>query len=303
MAFRTPRGYAVNRPPYQELSEGVRPEHRAVPAEAWTGLPPVRVDEVHHDPIVIDAGTIVGIASGGSASGKIFPAHAATGTIHLAFTSDDHTNWSLTDQGAQTAEILTDGPVAPLGVCYQPIYSFMLQEVWTNYKRNDNVGFVTDYLIQVPAITTREHAIQYGDLVAVTSAGGDGSVPFAVGSDAVDAEYGRVGELTQVNELIGRFERYYPESDNGARMRFVIGRCVGVVQFATGTASTKLADDYSNISLTTQGTAEFKGLDKVQTVPGLSVAGSGTSGTPGWLRDARSDAAGNYVMLNILVRL
>ena len=50
-SFRTPRGYAVERPSYQELSEGVRLEASAVPTEAWSGLPPVRVDEVHHDPV------------------------------------------------------------------------------------------------------------------------------------------------------------------------------------------------------------------------------------------------------------
>ena len=305
MAFRTPRGYAVNRVPYQELSEGVRPEARAVPTEAWTGLPPVRVDEHHHDPIVIDAGTIVGIASGGTASGAMFPAHAVTGSIHLASTSDDHTNWGLTDQGTSTAVSLTNGPVAPLGIAYQPIYSFQLQNTFTNYKRNDNAGFVTDYLIQVPAITTREHDIQVGDLVAVTAAGGDGAVPSALDdSTHVDAEYGRVGSLlTSADNLIGRFQAYDPADDSGARMRFVVGRCLSVVSFASGSASTLYSSDTSNVSLTTAGQSEFKGLDKVQTVPGLGVAGSGTKGVPGWLRAARSDAAGNYVFLNILVRL
>ena len=222
MAFRIPRGYAVNRPPYQELSEGVRPEVRAVPAEAWTGLCPVRVDELHHDPIVIDAGTIIGIASGGTAVDRIFPAHAVTGTIHLASTSDDQTQWGIDDQGAQLATTLTAGPVPPLGVCYQPIYSFQLQQQFSNYQRNVNVGFVTDYLIQIPATTTREHSIRVGDLVAVTAAGGDGAAPFLVGSDAVDAEYGRIGDLTNVDRLIGRYERYDPADDNGARMRFLL---------------------------------------------------------------------------------
>ena len=60
MALRIPRGYAVNRPYFREVSEGVRPNSQAAPRLPHTGLAHVRVDEVHHDPIVIDAGTIIG---------------------------------------------------------------------------------------------------------------------------------------------------------------------------------------------------------------------------------------------------
>lgn len=301
--FRTPRGYGVNRPPYQELSEGVRPEPSAVPTEAWSGLPPVRVDEIHHDPIVLDAGTIVGIATGGSAEGKIFPAHGVTGSIHLAFVSDDHTNWGLTDQGTATAATLTAGDVCPIGVVYQPIYSFQLQNSFTNYKRNENLGIVTDYLIQVPAITKRERSLRDGDLVMVSQVGGDGTaVDTLDGSAHVDAEYGRIGDFltSDTDRLLGRFERF---DNTAANLKFVVGRVMKAITFATGTGSTKLSDDYSAVTLTTAGTAEFKDLDKVQTVPGLAVAGSETAGTPGWLGAARSDASGNYKMLNILVRL
>ena len=40
MAYRIPRGHEVNRPPYQELSQGIRPEVSAVPQEAYADLPP-----------------------------------------------------------------------------------------------------------------------------------------------------------------------------------------------------------------------------------------------------------------------
>ena len=301
-SFRIPRGYGVNRPPYQELSEGVRLEASAVPTEAWSGLPPVRVDEHHHDPIVFDAGTLVGLATGGLADGKLFPAHGVTGSIHLASVSDDHTQWGITDQGTQTAAVLTAGDVLPLGIVYQPIYSFQLQNSFVNYKRNENVGILTNYLIQVPAITDRERSLRDGDPVMVSQIGGDATaVDTLDGAVHVDAEYGRIGDLlTSADRLIGRFERY---DDTAANAKFVVGRVVKATTFATGSASSKLSDDYSNITLTTAGTAEWKGLDKVQTVPGLAVAGSSTGGTPGWLGAARSDVSGNYKMLNILVRL
>ena len=301
-SFRTPRGYAVERPSYQELSEGVRLEASAVPTEAWSGLPPVRVDEVHHDPIVLDAGTIVGLATGGLAVGKLFPAHGCTGNIHLASTSDDQTNWGITNQGTQSAATLTAGDVLPLGIVYQPIYSFQLQNTFTNYKRNENVGILTNYLIQIPAITAKERSLRDGDMVMVSQIGGEAAAAITVdGETPVNAEYGRVGDLlSSASSLIGRYERY---DNTAANLKFVVGRVVKAITFATGSASSKLADDYSNITLTTAGAAEWKDLDKVQTVPGLGLAGSGTSGTPGWLRDARSDVSGNYKLLNILVRL
>lgn len=299
MAFRTPRGYAVNRPPYQEIQEGVRPQASTVPMEAWTGLPPVRVDELHHDPIVLDAGTIVGIASGGEASGKIFPAHAVgTGTIHLEFVSSDNTDWGLLDRGAVTGTALTNGPVLPLGVCYQPIYSFNLQQQWTNYERNVNVGFVTDYIIQIPAKTAQERAIQAGDPVMCSIIGIDGETDPADPTER--PTYGRRAELIDTDRQIGTFRAF---DNTAANQKYVVGRCLQTINFAEGTASTLLSADFANTSLTPEGQAEFKGLEKVQTVPGLNVAGSGTSGAPGWLTSAVSDATGYYKALTILVRL
>lgn len=297
MAFRTPRGYEVNRPSYQELSQGIRPEASTVPMAAFTGLQPVRVDELHHDPIVIDAGTIVGIATGGVADGKLFPAHTQSGVTDLTLAAhSDGASWGLgTTDYVDSAATLTAGPVKPLGVVYQPIYSFMLQEQFTNYKRNENVGVVTDYLIQVPAQNEEERRIAAGDLVMVHK------TAVAQGQVAADTA------------SLGRYQAYYPGtagelSANNTQTAvrdqgFLVGRCFQRILFATGTASTKLSADFSNISLTTAGSAEFKGLDKVQTVPGLGLGGSGTAGTPAWLRDAVSDGSGNYYALTMLIRL
>ena len=81
MAIRVPRGFEVSRPYYNELCEGVRPVAGATAKEAWTGLAHTRVDEQHHDPIVLEPGTIVGMVTGGNAlaAGKLVPAVLGTG--------------------------------------------------------------------------------------------------------------------------------------------------------------------------------------------------------------------------------
>ena len=297
MAYRIPRGYDVNRPPYQELSEGVRPEASAVPMEAWSGLPPVRIDQLSHDPIVLDAGTIVGIATGGYAEGKLFPAHQCTGagSILLQAHSDGAT-WGLsaTDETIPVST-LTMGPVLPLGVVFQPIYSFMLQLVYTNYKRNESVGIVTDYLIQIPAKSAAERAIQAGELVMCVSE------ETATLSDGSPAEYGY--GVTAGTPPLGSFEKW---NLNALSLPFVVGKCFRNMIFAdssTDTTNTAFDDDVANVTLTTAGSAEFKDLARVNTVPGLGLGGSGTAGVPSWLTKAQSDANGYYHALTILVRI
>lgn len=300
MPFRIPRGYEVNRPQYQELSEGIRPQASMVPMEAWTGLPPVRVDDVHDDPIVIDPGTIVGIASGGLASGKIFPAHQVSGASGIALYSDstDATKWGLFGGNVTiTSTTLTNGGVKPLGVVYQPIYSFYLQQLYTNYKRNENMGFVTQYMIQIPAITTQERALNPGDIVMVTKQPPLGTA----GIFEYANEYGRTASLSSPDKLIGRYQRWDQTADS---QPYIVGRVLQKIRFAQGTANTLFTSDTaSTLALTTAGQAEFKGLDKVQTVPGLGLAGSGTKGVPSWLTKARSDGSGFYYALTILLRL
>ncbi len=285
-SFRIPRGYSVNVPQYRELMEGVRPESSATPMEAWTGLPPVQIEELHHDPVVVMPGTFVGIATGGTAAGKLFPAHGITGNITGRFSSTDSTWGLLTSDATWAAGTITAGPVLPLGVVYNPVYSFNLQEAFVNYKRNESVGVLTDYLIQIPAITSAERDIRVGEMVMINNTAN---------------EYGRAASLASIDNLMGRLKAW---DNSAATLKFVVGRCLGKVEFADGTGSTgtKLNAD-STWSLTTAGKAEFKGLDKVQTVPGLGLAGSGTKGVPAWLQEATADSNGKYYALNILVRL
>lgn len=307
MAIRKPRGYTVNRPPFVEICEGARPNVQALVLEAWTGLPIVRLDDHHNDPIVLDAGTIVGVATGSfgstSIAGTLMPAAWVSG-MSGSYSSDA---WTLRFASTDTAwgfpnDDTTDlsiGNVKPIGVVFQPIYSFYLQQYFTNYKRTESVGVVTDYVIQIPAITDDEHVIRAGDVVCVAP-------------DQFD--YGLAGSVT-LNNLAGRFARrasIVSDLDVGAGSimqpemdEFVVGRCLKSFTFATGTASTKFQTDYDNGATTVTAAAknEFVGLDKVQTVPGMALAGSGTGGVPGHLLGGYADSDGNYRALTILVRL
>ena len=311
MAMRVSRGYERNRPNYQELCEGVRPVDTAAPREAYTGLPHVRIDEVHHDPIVLDPGTIVGRVSWTGATsaaiGKVVPAYlpTATGTGTPSFYSGEqdasliiygsaeaNSNWGLP---AGASGDLSLGCVKPIGVIYQPIYSFILNELYTNYKRDVNLGIVTDYVIMIPATNSEEAAIRDGDTVVLGS-----GLHYGAGW-ANDYTYKKAGRYARYNESWA-----YPSER-------IVGRCLKKISLATtttSTAGTKLNDDLANITLTSEAQSEFRDLEKVQTVPGLGISGSGTMGIPAWLLDARLDdgtntAAGTkqYWALVILIRL
>jgi len=314
MAIRRPRGYTVNRPPFVEICEGARPNVQALVLEAWTGLPPVRIDEHHHDPIVLDAGTLVGVATGthGSTSiaGKLMPAVWFTGAANkwfLNYNSTDDNNWSL-GAGVATSD-LDIGDVKPIGVVFQPIYSFYLEEVFTNYKRTESVGIVTDYVIQIPCKTTKEHLIRAGDLVSCATAdlsvsyGRDADVSLPTG--AVAGRYERVSEVIigQLDTTGGNIVPPNQLKIQAEAQEFVMGRCLKSFEYATTTSSdgTTFQDD-SNTTVTSAAKNEFVGLDKVQTVPGMSLAGSGTGGIPGHLLGGASSGS-SYRALTILVRL
>lgn len=302
MALRIPRGFDVNRPPYAEICEGERPNVQSVPLEAWTGLPPVRIDEQHHDPIVIDAGTLVGIATGTSQTngeGKLFPAVWVTGNadstaVTLNHVSDGAT-WGLSTSTSQTIDV---GNIKPLGVVYQPIYSFNLQAKFTNYKRNDNVGVLTDYVISIPCITTAEHAIRAGDVVCVANNHLQIGT-FATLATRVANEGGRFKRLAAITSAT---EYSSLSATDNLPDEYIVGRCLKSFVFGTGAATTKLQGD-TTFSIATAGTTEFRGLGRVQTVPGLALSGSGTGGVPGHMLGGVSDGSSNYRALTILIRM
>lgn len=305
MAIRIPRGYDVNRPYYNELCEGVRPVAGALVKEAWTGLAHTRVDELHHDPIVLEPGTLVGVATGGSmAEGKILPAMLGTGIVTWSgattalsynlhtptFVQVGETNvWGLpTASGNHTV-----GRVKPIGVVYQPVYSFILQAKYTNYTRNIAVGVVTDYVIQVPAINQEEVVIEAGDAVIL----GTGS------------RHGIGCGNTHVTglQLAGRYARAqaYPGlSDLPDR---VVGRCLRRIKLGNSAGasegdllSARLSVDFI---LDTGASSAFDQMQRIQTVPGFNLTGSGTKGVPAFYLGARADANGDFWGLTLLIRL
>lgn len=298
MALRIPRGFGVNRPQYQEICEGVRPTAEAVQLKAWTGLPCVRLDDQHNDPIVIDAGTLIGIATGGVASGFVLPATFVTGN-QLLYTlpHSESSTWSL----PTTSGSITCGLVKPLGVAYQPIYSFYLETAFTNYKRVHSVGYVTDYVIQIPCITLDETNINPGDKVAV----GTGQKTGTQDSNWTNAL------LFNGDNPAGRYRKFTLTSNAaneliGGLGDTVVGRCLKRLHLGTTTDGSPTGLKLSavtNFTLSAAAAAEFKSMDKVQTVPGLGLAGSGTNGVPSWLMGARANANGDFYALTLLIRL
>ncbi len=304
MAFRIPRGMETFRPSYLELCEGVRPNVTNVPIAPWTGLAPTRIDRLNDDPIVLEPGTIVGLATGfnSSFSGKLFPAMWTTGvsqsgTNHglmiFNYHHSDGATWGLPT--STTSGFV--GIVKPIGVIYQPIYSFNLQRQFTNYQRNVNVGFLTDYVIQIPCITAKEHLITDGDLVMVAHEAYDHGV-FA----NITATQGFTN-----SGLAGRFQKL--DVALAGHTEFVVGRCLKKIVFAldsSGTAGDQLLDRLvagASPTLTAEASAEWPDLAKIQTVPGQVLTGSGTKGIPGHLLGARLSANKYYAYLTILVRL
>ena len=302
MAIRVPRGFEVSRPYYNELCEGVRPVAGATAKEAWTGLAHTRVDEQHHDPIVLEPGTIVGMVTGGNAlaAGKLVPAVLGTGYADAGnlIQYGSSNVWTLPTTSGSAAV----GRVKPIGVCYQPIYSFVLQSIYTNYTRNTAVGVVTDYVIQVPVVNSDEALIEPGDAVMLGSGKRHGiGFTGALANSTFET-------WTAGFHLAGRYAavKTYAATYNDIHDR-VVGRCLKKVYLGIGGAGTvqgdMLADKLSDFTISTEATSEYSHLAKIQTVPGLTLSGSGTKGIPGFFLGARADANKKYWGMTLLIRL
>lgn len=295
MAHRVPRGYERNIPYYREISEGVRPSVQDLPLKPYTGLAPVRIDEFHHDPIVLDPGTLVGIATGSSVgAGKLLPCTFVTGGAGIpsgVLTIGDAsaaTNFGLPNSVVQ----ISCGIIKPIGVIYQPVYSAILETRYTNYKRTDSVGVLCDYVISIPAINSEEVLIDSGDVIMAGSGAhhGLGSTP------AYNA-----GTM-----LAGRYAKY--SSSAFLAQDRIVGRCLK--RLLLGTKSSPSAGDLlsdaisaGTFTISSAAEAEFASLAMVQTVPGLGNSGSGTSGIPSYLLGARCNSAGEFYALTLLIRL
>jgi len=210
----------------------------------------------------------------------------------------DGAEWGL----PTTSGDLTLGNVKPIGVAHAPVYSFRLQDKYSNYQRSHNVGFVTDYVVQIACRTLTEHVIRAGDVVCAA----DGH--FHQGNINSNANIQGAAANGAGGEA-GSFKRFGAISDTlitetvslAVAQEFIIGRCLRNQIVATGTANTKFKDDSGTITITATGKAEFKGLNLVETRG--TVAGSGTQGVPGHILEGLSDSNGNYRLLTVLVRL
>lgn len=300
MTIRIPRGYDVNRPYYNELCEGVRPVAGAIAKEAWTGLAHTRVDELHHDPIVLEPGTLVGMVTGGNAvaAGKLVPAVLGTGYADAGNLIQVGASnvWGLPTASGSHAV----GRVKPLGVVYQPIYSFMLQALYTNYTRNTAVGVVTDYVIQIPAVNSDEWLIEPGDAVMLGSGKRHGIGFMSPNPTYISHEAGL--------HLAGRYApvKTYASTYNDIHDR-VVGRCLRKVKLGVGGDNTvqgdTLVDKLSDFALDSAAQQEFSFLEKIQTVPGFKLTGSGTKGVPAYYLGAKADSNKEYWGLTLLIRL
>ena len=323
MALRIPRGYAVNRPYFREVCEGTRPNSQAAPRLPWTGLPHVRVDEVHHDPIVIDAGTLIGNIVGPTGAGALttitgyfVPAfigggpvlstgisrEATTGTpdtrdgassnsaenLKLIGSTEAATTWGIWGAASGDAKF---GSVLPIGVVTQPVYSSYLPIAFTNYKRQHSVGFVTEYVIQVPATNDEEVLIAPNDRVMLGS-----GTHYGIG----------VADPYSTQKLAGRYARFAPGAIRAQER--IVGVCLKKTKLGSGGASTVAGDllssKLSDFTVAADLAAEFAGLERVQTVPGLAgLSGSETKGVPSFLLGARADGRKDYWALTILIRI
>ncbi len=150
---------------------------------------------------------------------------------------------------------------------------------------------MTNYVIQIPVTNDEEEAIFPGDIVGVGT-----GVHHGIGWTSAQA--------WSTHKKAGRYKRY--ASGDDFALERVVGRCLAktylgdTTESAGVTLKTSIAN--STFTISSSATAAFKGLAKVQTVPGLGLGGSGTGGIPGWLLGARSNGAGFYA-LTILIRL
>lgn len=300
MAIRIPRGYDVNTDPYREVCEGNRPTVQAVALRPWSGLPDIRFDKHNNDPIVLDAGTLVGcVTYTGDATkvGTLFPAclPSSTGVAESANLIKGYGSSSAYEEhagigwpAAASGNITNVGFIKPLGVCYQPVYSDLLRTGYTNYKRTDSVGFLAGpYVVEVPCISAEEIAINQGDVVVLGSGNhwGSGWNPYTF-------------------PLAGRYAKY--DSSWAFAQERIVGRCLKRIKIATtdAAAGVRLRDDLTNqnLELTAEALADFGDLNKIQTVPGHTLTGSGTKGIPQHLLDARSNGSA-YYCFRFLVRV
>lgn len=336
MSYRIPRGYAVRHPQYQEIMEGQRPTLKDLRAAPY--LPVAEIEPRQDDPIVIPAGTFVGVVTDEFTEADLrdtgvlnkryrylVPACGSPYTVTYSandFSTTFNTNGfvknidtymqtpgtgaAVTAAGASTKKVgVTNEGVKPLGITYQDIYAGWLGDAHINYERQPNISFLTrDQVIQLPAMTTQEQAIRPGDLVMVD---GFGETTLTWNPSAHPSSTQRVGRLAAVTNLTGASVTGATSSALTALRvtEHIVGRClrkIKVANYASATAGDSLSASVANDAFTRSNVnVEFQDAGRVQTVPGLSLQGSGIKGVPAWARYATADANKDFWLLEILL--
>lgn len=316
MAIRIGRGYEKIHHPYQELYEGVRPSIQGLRAAKF--LPIAMLDKLHDDdPIVLLPGTFVGrmnedtmvndtlLGTAEETARTLVP--AATAKYKITYTDKDNDFGIYDVDGATVTTKATAGTstgmlqkVKPIGIITAPVYSEVLKDKYTNYKRDLMPSVLMgNYTVVIPAITNSEKAIQPGDLVRVA---GPTTQTFTGDAHAATTKATNTGF-----NVPGRLATYDPSTTAEQLLGdYVVGRCIDKYVVARGTASTRLSADFddNNVTLSNLNTDhQYNTLKKVQTVPGLGLSGSGTQGIPAMFEHAVSDASGDYFALVIKLDL
>jgi hypothetical protein len=303
---------------YHELYEGDRPSIPGLmPA---TFLPVVGIDKAHDDdPVVLLPGTVVGRTGTGAIGSlptstnqyrPLVPACPVAYDVTYSAYDDDAQDWGGTididgtggvvaagDTAASTTQL---GPILPIGIVPQPVYSPLLPTRFNNYDRNMAVSpvLVQNQAILIPAITTAEKLIEPGDAVVV--------------DDSANPDYDPIGDPT--GSTPGRLMRFAGTTTGDvatlkAKMEYRVGRCIDKFPIAQQ-SSTSAGQTYraalgaSNVNTASVSALwGFSSMRLVQTVPGLGLPGSGTEGVPGSLTFATADASGYFWGLVIVVQI
>lgn len=270
-------------------------------------LPVIMEDEIKQAPVVMYPGTIVGILNERDHSdlaaftdkpGVMVPAHGHSSGYHVVYTSAD-TNASSrykrvfdidgdgddlrSSTGTSVATVAT---VFPLGIVEQPIFSRAFYEQHRNLEQQPKVRLLSGgRRVIIPCITSEERSIYESDLVKVSDTSGDWDPVNNPGTT-----------------YPGRWKKFDP-AGAVAQIPLLVGRCIRRIVIAKGTGSTLLSTDIANgVTLTEINSDEdYDTIKRVQTVPGLRLAGSGTQGMLPALMYARSDSNGYYYALDIAI--
>lgn len=319
MAFtptaRIPREGQVFRTPWWPIKDTAL--HNTVislgNAKAAWFLPVVAKDLNKLVPYVMLPGTIVGVLNARDSTdvpaafraqspSVLVPAHGHASGYNIVYSAADLAtdefggSFDIDETDAATLVVATGAStkavvgVKPLGVVQDCVISQSYQRLYRNLKlQYDNINILSQgKLLRIPAITDEEASIYPGDLVQVSDSAGDW--------DPVN---------NPRTSYPGRWKKFDQTAGDCAKIPYIMGKCVARHRICgSSTPSTGqlllTAVSLGNVDKSTLNTDEgYHTLNRVQTVPGLALQGSGTSGVPTALTFATADASGDFWALDI----